>query len=222
MRRAGIRWRRRTENDGLADLKIGHYRLAGAAEGVDPGGEEFVVGGFEVEKFDAHADAGLDDANGDQGFEHLPLASEFHARTGTKGQRLTGADKTSTQGEIGSDSGDLLAGFQVDEFRIGSEGETDGVATVTDSADGGFGTTAVGHGDNFAQSWHPGLNEAEEARGRIRLRHAVILPEPLTIGNRGPAEGCEKVTLRDLPPRVVISGYDIPTRRAGPAGNSTW
>src|SRR5271166_5946443 len=101
MRRAGIRWRPHIDGEGLADLKIGHYRLAGAAEGVDPDGEEFVVGGFEVEKFYAHANAGLDDADGDQGFKDLPLASKFHTRAATEGQRLAGAYETSTEGKVG-------------------------------------------------------------------------------------------------------------------------
>jgi hypothetical protein len=39
--------------------------LAGAAEGINPGSEDFVGGSFEVEEFDAEADARLDDANDD-------------------------------------------------------------------------------------------------------------------------------------------------------------
>jgi hypothetical protein len=48
--------------------------LAGLAEGVDPSGQHVVVGRLEVEEFEAHADAGLDDADRNQAFDDLPLA----------------------------------------------------------------------------------------------------------------------------------------------------
>ena len=53
-------------------------RLA-LAELVDPARENAVGKRFDVEEFDAHADAGLDDADDSEAFDGLPLARERHA-----------------------------------------------------------------------------------------------------------------------------------------------
>src|SRR5208337_3975990 len=64
------------------------FGLAGAAEGINPGGEDFVGGCFEVEEFDAEADARLDDANDDEGFEDLALAGQLQASAAVWRKRL--------------------------------------------------------------------------------------------------------------------------------------
>jgi hypothetical protein len=72
------------------------------------------MGGLEVEEFDAHANTGLDDANGDEGFQDLALADELHAGAGVNRKRLAGANKTATKGNVRGDTVDLFAGFKID------------------------------------------------------------------------------------------------------------
>ena len=46
---------------------------------LDPFGEHIVAGGFDVDEFDAHADARLDDAHHREALHGLPLAREGDA-----------------------------------------------------------------------------------------------------------------------------------------------
>ena len=48
--------------------------LAALADLLDPAREDFVVGSFDVDEFDAHADARLENSHGGEGFDDLPLA----------------------------------------------------------------------------------------------------------------------------------------------------
>ena len=129
------------------------FGLAGAAEGINPGGEDFVGGCFEVEEFDAEADARLDDANDDEGFEDLALAGQLQASAAVWRKRLAGANKAAAKGDVGRDAFNLLAGLLVGEFCVGSERVTDGVATVTYTSNAqGCGACAVRHGDDFVHS----------------------------------------------------------------------
>jgi len=130
-----------------------NFGLAGAAEGINPGSEDFVGGSFEVEEFDAEADARLDDANDDKGFEDLALAGELQASAAVWRKRPAGANKAAAKGDVGRDAFNLLAGLLVGEFRVGSERVSDGVATVAYTSNAqGRGACAVRHGDDFVHS----------------------------------------------------------------------
>ena len=131
--------------------------LAGLAEGVYPSDEHVVVGRLEVEEFHTHADAGLDDADGDESFEDLAFSDQFHAGASVHGKRLAGADETSAEGDVGGDAVHLLAGFEVDQFSVSGEGKSDGVPAVADSRDAGTSSIAVGHGNDFVHLRHLGL-----------------------------------------------------------------
>jgi len=127
--------------------------LARATERVNPASKDFVRGSFEIEEFDAEADAGLDDANDDESFEDLVLAGELQAGPGVQWKGLVGANKAAAKGDIGGDAVDFLAGLHVGEFRIGSERIADGVAAVAYTRNARRSRTcAVRHGDDFAHS----------------------------------------------------------------------
>ena|SRR5271165_4752955 len=130
------------------------------AEFVDPSSQDFVIGRFEVEEFNAHSHARFYDPDDDQGIECLALTDEFHTRARINRKRFAGADEAAPEGDIGGDPIDLLAGLKVDKFRIGSERVADGIATVTNT----WHTkrrvfSSIGHGDDFA---HKGLLERRE------------------------------------------------------------
>jgi len=61
--------------DNIPVLELETCRLF-AAELSHPAGEGLVEGGFYVEEFDAHANAGLCDAHDSQGFYGLAFAGE--------------------------------------------------------------------------------------------------------------------------------------------------
>jgi hypothetical protein len=126
----------------------------GLAEGVNPGDQHVVVGRLEIEELDAHADAGLDDADGDQGFEDLAFAREFHAGARTHRERLAGAHETAAQGNVGRDTIHLFAGFKIDQLDVSRERKPNSVAAVANSRDAGIRRVTVGHGDDFAHFTH--------------------------------------------------------------------
>jgi hypothetical protein len=171
MRRVGSRWRL-CIREGMRETRRRKAAptLAGLAERVEPGAQHFAVGRFQVEEFNAHADAWLDDADGDESFENLALADKFQAGPGIHGKRLAGANETSTEGNVGGDAFDLFAGFEVDQFDIGGKGKTDSVAAVADSGDAGIRGIAVGHGDNFAHFTHLEYARGEEPEGKSGFR----------------------------------------------------
>ena len=140
--------------------KIATIALAGSAEGVDPGEEHFVEGRLEVEEFDTHADAWLDDADDNERFEDLSFSDEFHAGAGVHGQWLARADKTTAERDVRGDAIHLFAGFEIDQFNISRKRKTDGVAAITDAGDAGVRSIAVGHGDDFVHLAHPEIERS--------------------------------------------------------------
>jgi hypothetical protein len=127
--------------------------LAGATEGINPGGENFVGGRLQIEEFDAQPDARLDDAYEDMSFEDLGLAGELQTGAAVLREGLAGANKAAAKGDVGSDAVNFLAGLHVREFRVGSERVTDGVAAVSYAREAkGCGACSVRHGDKFTHS----------------------------------------------------------------------
>jgi len=127
--------------------------LAGAAEGINPCGKDFVGGSLQIEELDAETDARFDDANEDVSFEDLALAGEFQTGAAVLWKGLAGANKAATKGDVGSDAVKSLAGLHVREFRVGGERVTDGVAAVSHARKAkGCGVDAIRHGDDFIHS----------------------------------------------------------------------
>ena len=114
-----------------------------------------IVGRLEVEKFDAHADAGLDDADGDKGFQGLTFAGKLHTGTGIYLKRLAGADETPAMGNIGSDTLDVLAGFQINEFDVSGKWKADGIAAVPDTRNPRGRAPTIRHGDDLVHVRQP-------------------------------------------------------------------
>ncbi len=138
---------------GAKDESGEKFGLADAAEGINPGGEDLVRGNFQIEEFDAEADARLDQANDDKGFEDLALAGELQTSAAVWRKGLAGANKAAAKGDVGGDAVNLLAGLHVGEFRVGSKGIADGVTAVAYTGNAkGCGACAVRHGDDFAHS----------------------------------------------------------------------
>jgi hypothetical protein len=109
------------------------------------------VGRLDVEEFDAHADAGLHDANDDEGLEDLVFASESEAGAGAHGKRLAGTDKATTHGNIGRDAFSDLTGFEVEDFGISSKWVTKGIPAIAHSTETwSRGPTAFWHRDDLA------------------------------------------------------------------------
>ena len=80
----------------------------------DPAGEEVVAGGFDIDEFDAHADARLYDADDGKAFDALTLAGESETRSRFQRERLGGANKASAEGDIGGHAAGLRSCFQID------------------------------------------------------------------------------------------------------------
>lgn len=167
--------------------------LAGGAERVQPGGQDSVVGGLKVEELDAHADAGFDDANDDDGFKSLITAGEFHTGAGIQGKRLAAADEAAAQGEVRGDALGDFAGFEVDELDVGGKWKADSVTTVTDGERRTAGASTIGHGEDLAHVkntlW---WKEASRAAKATPSRNS--LPDAREGANAGLGEGDERVT----------------------------
>lgn len=101
-----------------------------AAELVDPAEEGLVVGGFNVEKFYAHADARFYDADYGEGFDGLFFVGHGEADAGVQRERLAGADEGAANGQVRGDTAGGGAGFQVKKLGVGGERIADGVAAV--------------------------------------------------------------------------------------------
>ena len=123
---------------------------AGAALRVDPVGQDRVIRGLKVEELDAEADLGLDDPDGDEALEFLAFAAEAKSRAGTCGELLAGADEAAAKRDVRSDTGDLLAGLEMDEDGIRGEGIADRVAAVANALGTGLCRRGpVRHRDHF-------------------------------------------------------------------------
>jgi hypothetical protein len=110
--------------------------LAGLADLVDPAVEEFVVGAFDVDELDAHADAGLEDADDGERFDALCLACQGDADARGDRKRLTGADEAAAERNVGGNTDRARARFHVDDLDIGGERKANRVATVTYASPG--------------------------------------------------------------------------------------
>lgn len=103
---------------------------AAAAELFEPAVERGAGGGFDVEKFEAHADSGFDDANHGEGLHGLVLARKGDAGAGLQGERLAGADETAAERNVRGDAVGAHAGFEVEDVGIGGKGITNGITAV--------------------------------------------------------------------------------------------
>jgi len=111
-------------------------RLTRLADLFDPAAEEAVVGAFDVDELDAHADARLEDAHDGERFDLLSLAGQSDAHAGGNRERLAGADEAAAERDIGGDADRACARFHVDNFDIGGEGKANRIATVTYASPG--------------------------------------------------------------------------------------
>jgi hypothetical protein len=178
--------------------------LAGLAEGFEPGEQDVVVGRLEVEELNAHADAGLDDADNDQSFNDLAFPHELQTGAGIHGKRLAGADETPAQRDVGGDALHLFTGFEVNQLNIASKWKSDGVAAVADPGNVGVGSITVGHGEDFIHLAHLEHERAGKSLRAIQTLHAFSLPEGLRVGNGRLADRIERVT---RPPARAPRGY---------------
>lgn len=109
-----------------------------------------MVRAFEIEEFQAKADARLNNPDNHQGFEHFPLTSQFQSSSGIQDCGLAGADETASVGKIRGDASHLLAAFEINDLRIGSERVTDRVTPVSNTAEACVRVRgAAWHRDNF-------------------------------------------------------------------------
>lgn len=80
----------------------------------DPASEEVLAGGFDVDEFDAHANARLYDTDDRKAFYALTLAGESDASSGFQRERLPGTNKASAEGDIRGHAAGLRSCFQID------------------------------------------------------------------------------------------------------------
>lgn len=104
--------------------------------------------GFDVDKFQTHANFGFDDANGGEGLDTFAFARQGDASTRFHDKRLAGADETAAKREIGGNALRADAGFEVENDGICGERITDSVSAVAETY---FVRRAIGgsvvHGD---------------------------------------------------------------------------
>jgi hypothetical protein len=172
-------------------------RLAVAAELLEPARKGGYGGGLDVDELETHADLGLDDADGGEGFDAFTFASESDAGAGFHGERLAGTHETTTQGKVRGDAFRADAGFEVEHFGVGGERIADGVATVS-QAD--FARRVVGdsvvHGNNVAH-WH-------FSRGKvIRMNRTGV---PLCSIRRVPDKGKNREFAMDRRAKEATEG----------------
>jgi hypothetical protein len=133
-----------------------------AAELFEPAGESGVGGGFDVEEFEAHADAGFDDADHGEGLNGFAFAGEGDTSPRLYGEGLARADETAAEREVRGNTIAAEAGFEVEDLRVGGKRKTDSVAAV---AQANFVRHPIGgsvvHGDNVA---HCQLNRGRESQ----------------------------------------------------------
>ena len=148
----------RAQIDGHAGI------LARLADLFDPAVEDVVVGAFDVDEFDAHADARLENAHDGEGFDLLPFARQRDTHAGGYRERLTGADEAAAERDVGGDADGAASGLHVDEFGVGSEGKANRVATVAHPS-----PSRLASGDSFVHIDHV----AEAHCSSMLLRRAL-------------------------------------------------
>lgn len=112
----------------MGDFGFGGTLLA--AELLNPTEEDLIEGGFHVEKFDAHADARLENPNNSQCFDNLIFARQSRANAGAHPERLAGTNKRSGDGEVGGYSAGGRAGFKIEQYGVSGKRITNGIAPV--------------------------------------------------------------------------------------------
>ena len=100
---------------------------------IEPAGQCGAGGLFDVKEFEAHADTGFDDADHGQCLYGFALALEDDAGAGLQGKGLASADEAAAERDVGSDAFGAGAGFEIEDFRVGGEGITDGVSAVAEA-----------------------------------------------------------------------------------------
>ena len=78
--------------------------LAFAAELFQPAGEDSVGGGFDIEEFEAHADAWFDDADHGKRLDGFAFACERDTSAGFYSQGFACADEAAAQGDVRGDA----------------------------------------------------------------------------------------------------------------------
>src|SRR5437899_2070013 len=126
------------------------------AELLRPAAQHSIVRLLDIDKFDAHADAGLYDAHHSKRFHFFifPCQRDPYARVGR--QRLAGANKNSTHGQVGSHTFRPRSAFQIQHECVRSKRIADTKAAVPDrNAPGVAIRCAVVHENNVAHSQAP-------------------------------------------------------------------
>jgi hypothetical protein len=104
--------------------------LAAAAELTEPSNEDGVGKGLNIEKFEAHADSGFDDAHHGKSFDGFTFAFEGDAGAGSHRQGFAGADETTAEGDVRGDAVGAHPGFEVEDLGVGGKGISDSVAAI--------------------------------------------------------------------------------------------
>jgi len=89
---------------------------------------------IDINEFNAHPNAWLDDAHRGKSLDFLTLAGERDAGARFEGERPAGANEATAQRDIRSDSVGVRPGFEVQEFGIGGEGEANGITTIAEGS----------------------------------------------------------------------------------------
>jgi hypothetical protein len=100
------------------------------AELREPAGERGIGGGFDVDEFEAHADAGFDDAHHGEGFHTFAFAFQCDAGTGFYGEGLAGADEAAAERKVRGNALGAAAGFEIEDLGVGGKRITNSVAAV--------------------------------------------------------------------------------------------
>ena len=150
---------------------------------LEPAVERGDGAGFDVDKFQTHANLGLNDANGGEGFDTIAFASQGDASARFHRKRLTGADKTAAEREIGGNALRADAGFQVEDDGICGERITDSIAAV---AEANFVRRAIGgsvvHGDKVAHCELDGKSESRPGERALPSLEQECQREPQNTG----------------------------------------
>src|ERR1700676_3265614 len=99
----------------------------------EPARKNCVGGGFDVEKFEAHADSRFDDTDHSKSFDALAFALERDASAGLHSERLAWANETAAEGWVRVNAVRANAGFQLEDFRVGCERIANSIAAVAEA-----------------------------------------------------------------------------------------
>ena len=125
--------------------------LATAAKLIEPSGEYRVGGGFDIDKFEPHADARLDDADRGERFNEFTLTFKSDASAGLHCEWLACTHKTAAKRDVRCYAFRAAAGFKVEDLSISCKWVTNGVTAVAEAyfLRHTIGVSVV-HGDNVA------------------------------------------------------------------------